>query len=197
MCRRFEGAGSPPGRVGLYAMADPRVRAATGADADAVVRFLADGFRSFRDFAPGWEPPAREAESLLATEWVLGQAECWFVIAEDDAGQAGQCGFHPAHSERMMRGEPIPGLAHFWQLFVRRDLWGGGLADELHAAAIAEIRARGYERARLVTPAVQARARRFYEARGWRPSGRSVGGFGAPPLELVEYELDLAWRNFA
>ena len=191
MCRRFERAGSPPGRVGLYAMADPHVRMATKSDADATVRFLADGFRSFGDFAPGWQPPAQDAESLLATEWVLDQAECWFVIAEDDAGHAGQCGFHPAHTERMMRGDAIPGLAHFWQLFVRRDLWGSGLADDLHSAAVTEIRARGYDRARLFTPAVQARARRFYEARGWRASGRSVGGFGAPPLELLEYELEV------
>ena len=171
-------------------MAEPRVRAATPADADAVLRFLTDGLRAFRDFAPGWEPPPDEADSLLATEWLLRHADCWFVIAEDETGHAGQCGFHPAHTERMMRGDPIPGLAHFWQLCVRRDLWGTGLADELHAAAVAEIPARGYERARLFTPAVQARARRFYEARGWRASGRSVGGFGTPPLELLEYELE-------
>lgn len=172
-------------------MDDVRIRPATGADTPAVVRFLAAGLETFGDFAPGWRPPAQDADSELATEWVLGRPETWFVIAEDASGHAGQCGFHPAHEERMMRGPRIPGLAHFWQLFVRRDLWGGGLADRLHGRAIAEIGACGYGRARLFTPAVQVRARRFYEERGWRPSGRSVGGFGAPALELVEYELDL------
>lgn len=176
----------------MYEVAEPRIRPATPADADAVLRFLADGFRAYRAFGPDWRPPAQDADSLLATEWVLGRPECWFVLAEDDAGHAGQCGFHPAHTERLMRGDPIPGLAHFWQLFVRRDLWGTGMADRLHAMALDAIRARGYERARLFTPAVQARARAFYERRGWRPSGRSVGGFGDPPLELVEYELSVS-----
>lgn len=176
-------------------MAEPTIRPATKADADAVTAFLQAGFQAFSDFAPGWKPPDPDADSLLATEWVLGRQETWFVLAEDSHGHAGQCGFHPAHTERLMRGDPIPGLAHFWQLFVRRDLWGSGLAHDLHTRAIAEIRARGYARARLFTPAVQARARRFYEARGWELSGRSVGGFGEPPIELVEYELQVAPRN--
>ena len=90
-----------------------------------------------------------------------------------------------------MRGARIPDLAHFWQLFVRRDLWGGGLAGELHDMALAEIHARGYARARLFTPAGQARARRFYAKRGWRASGRSVGDFGEPSMDLAEYVLDL------
>ncbi len=168
-------------------MADPRIRPATAADADAVIAFLQAGFRTFADFAPGWRSPEEGAGARLATEWVLRRPETWLVIAEDADGHAGQCGFHPAHSERLMRGDPIPGLAHFWQLFVRRDLWGSGLADELHRRALAEIHARGYARTRLFTPAVQARARRFYEARGWELSGRSIGSFGDPPLELVEY----------
>ena len=179
---------SPTGRVDLYAMDDTRIRRATKADADAVVSFLQAGFRTFADFAPGWTSPEEGPDARLATEWVLTRPETWLVIAEDGAGHAGQCGFHPAHTERLMRGDPIPGLAHFWQLFVRRDLWGSGLSDRLHDMALAEIASRGYARTRLFTPAVQARARCFYEARGWRLSGRSVGGFGDPPIELVEYE---------
>ena len=152
---------------------------------------LAGGVGSYRDFAPGWRPPRYGDDTLLATEWVLSKSETFYLVAEDAGGHAGQCGFHPAHEERMMRGAPIPGVAHFWQLFVRRDLWGTGLADRLHAMTVAEIVARGYERARLFTPAPHGRARAFYEKRGWRTSGRSVSDLGEPPLELVEYVLEV------
>lgn len=174
------------------APADMQIRAACRDDVPAVLDAMAAGFETYREFAPDWQPPARDADALLATEWVLDRAETWYVIAEDAAGHAGQCGFHPGHEERMMRGAPIPGLAHFWQLFVRQDLWGTGLAGQLHEMAVDEMRARGYVRARLFTPAGQARARRFYERRGWGASGRSIAGFGERPLELLEYVLDLA-----
>ena len=67
-------------------------------------------------------------------------------------------------------GDPVPGTAHFWQLFVRQDLWGTGLAGDLHDRAVTEMRSRGYTRARLLTPTGQARARAFYKRRGWRES---------------------------
>lgn len=169
-----------------------RIRAASREDAEAVVRMLAAGFETFREFAPGWQPAPTGADAVVATEWVLSRPGTWYVIAEDAAGHAGQCGFHPGHEERMMRGARIPGLAHFWQLFVRRDLWGSGLAGELHGMAVHAMRERGYERARLFTPAASGRARGFYEREGWVVSGRTIAGMGDPPLELVEYVLDLA-----
>ena len=177
---------------------DLTLRAARGAEAEEILRFLRAGFETFRAWSPGWDPPEFDADAVLATEWVLNRPETWFVIAEDAAGQAGQCGFHQGHEQRMMRGAPIPGLAHFWQLFVRPDLWGSGLAARLHDAALAEIRARKYERARLFTPAGHARARRFYERHGWRASGRALGeGLGTPPMEMVEYVREVARkRNF-
>jgi GNAT superfamily N-acetyltransferase len=61
----------------------------------------------------------------------------------------------------------VPGVAHLWQLFVLPGWWGRGVAASLHAAAISEMRARGYERGRVFTPSLHTRARRFYERRGW------------------------------
>ena len=63
------------------------------------------------------------------------------------------------------------GGVYLWHLFTRPAWWGTGLAAGLHDAFLAEARARGYRTARLHTPAGHARARRFYERRGWRVSG--------------------------
>jgi GNAT superfamily N-acetyltransferase len=159
----------------------------------AVLALMQAGFEGYRSFAPpGWKPPEQDRGAALAVEYVVTHADTWYVVAEDEQGHAGQCGFHSAHEERMMRGSRIPGMAHLWQLFVREDLWGSGLGDRLHRVAVEAMRGRGFTRARLNTPAGQARARAFYDRRGWVETGASdLGGLGAPALEVVRYELDL------
>jgi GNAT superfamily N-acetyltransferase len=170
-----------------------RFRDGQPADAPAVIDLLKQGFESYRAFAPpGWEPPDPGPEEEMATERVLGYDEVWYVIAEDERGHAAQCGFTPAHERRNMQGPRVPGTAHFWQLFVREDLWGSGIAGDLHERAVDAMRERGYTRARLLTPAGQRRARRFYERRGWREAPFTIE---APPdlggLPLVQYELEV------
>jgi len=170
-----------------------RIRKAEPSDAPAVISLLRDGFASYREFAPaGWEVPDPGAEELLVAEQFLGREEVWCVIAQDDRGHAGHCAFMPAHQRRNMKGDPLPGTAHLWQLFVRQDLWGSGLAADLYERAEREMRARGYTRARLLTPDGQARARAFYERRGWRHVPTTIED--AEPLaglEVVQYEVEL------
>jgi GNAT superfamily N-acetyltransferase len=169
------------------------IRAASRQDVPAVLALMAAGFETYRRFAPeDWQPPEQDRGAALAIEYIVTHPQTWYVVAEDAAGHAGQCGFHPAHEERMMRGRRIEGLAHFWQLFVREDLWGSGLGGRLHDLSVEAMRERGFTRARLNTPAGQARARRFYERRGWRSAGPSPDGLGSPAIELLRYELDLA-----
>ena len=70
-------------------------------------------------------------------------------------------------------------------MYVRPSAWGSGLADELHAAAVAELGRRGTERARLWVLDGNGRARRFYERHGWRPDGSSrVVEFPPHPIDL-------------
>lgn len=172
---------------------DVKIRPATAGDAPAVMDLLAQGFETYRRFAPqGWEPPVPETGSGLAMGELLVDPRVWYVVAEDERGHAGQCGFAPAHELRTMQGARIPGMAHLWQLFVREDRWGSGLADELHARALAEMRALGYEHARLGTPVGQARSRAFYEKRGWRTAPFSIKEpADLNGLELVEYRIEL------
>jgi GNAT superfamily N-acetyltransferase len=168
-----------------------RIRPAEPSDAAAIVDTISAAFSLYAEFAPsGWRPPEHGAEEVMAIGQILARPGVWYRIAEDSDGLAGQCGVVPAYTERWLQGDPIPGLAHFWQLFVRPDWWGRGLAPYLHDAAIEAMRADGFERARLRTPAGQARARRFYERGGWELAESGLDG-GALGLEVVEYRREL------
>jgi GNAT superfamily N-acetyltransferase len=81
-------------------------------------------------------------------------------------------------------------LAHLRNLFISRDHWGSGLARELHDAAVAEARRRGFREIRLFAAAGQARARRFYEREGWVQAGEPAYD-PRPDLVMVEYRLAL------
>jgi hypothetical protein len=58
--------------------------------------------------------------------------------------------------------------------------WGRGLADERHDRALGLVRELGSAKCHLWVLEENARARRFYERRGWRENGRT---------RVVEYPL--------
>ena len=168
---------------------DVTIRPAHADDAPQIAHLAIAGFETYRAFAPdGWEPPtidAATAEVIAA----LALPSAWCTIASDAAGHAGHVGWLAAEHAR--RPVADPGLAHLWQLFVRRDRWGDGLARRLHDAALEAAGARGFTVMRLYTPARQARARRFYEREGWtlaRPAFDDAA-FG---MSIVEYRRALA-----
>ena len=70
--------------------------------------------------------------------------------------------------------------------------WGSGLAGAAHAEVLAYWRAEGYQRGWLRVLEQNLRARRFYERRGWQPTGaRERSGFAPFPV-LLTYEVDLS-----
>lgn len=170
-------------------------RRATVEDVDAILANLIAGFHSFLEFAPaGWIPP--EPRPAVTRE-VLARPDTWALLAHAATGEMiGHVSFTPALGDpfRQPQGKwreqpPVPGKAHLWQLFVHPEHWGRRVAARLHDAAIAEMAARGYERARLFTPAANRRSRAFYERRGWVYEDE-----GPDPdlgLPLVEYSLEL------
>jgi GNAT superfamily N-acetyltransferase len=95
----------------------------------------------------------------------------------------------PARASREKDAPRVPGLVHLRHLFVLEPWWGTGLAKELHDRAVAAMRERGWQHARLFTPAQNARARRFYEREGWKAGTP----FWEPGLQLetVEYRIEL------
>lgn len=167
---------------------DMELRRATGEDAEAMAETAREGFESFGAWAPaGWRPlTVPDAEAIREG---LARPSTWGLLATDAGRVAGHVAFTQAREPAEPRPD-IPGLAHFWQLFVRREWWGTGLATELNRRAVAEAASQGYEAMRLLTPAGSARGRAFYEREGWSTDGvlHPEPSFG---LDLVEYRRRL------
>lgn len=75
-------------------------------------------------------------------------------------------------------------------LYVVPEWWGKGVAAELHDAGLEIVRDLGSAKIHLWVLEENARARRFYERRGWRENGQTrVVLFPPNPLD-VGYTLD-------
>ena len=166
-----------------------RVRPATTSDADALAQTVAEGFESYRDFAPDdWCPPDRLELAIGIAVRLRAEDQHTWVAEEDDGTIAGQAAYVPAARSR----HPVhdPSLAHLGQLFVRRAHWGTGLARHLLSLVVADATEREFAAMRLFTPVGHARARRFYEREGWEPRGEPM--LEQPRgLELIEYRRSL------
>lgn len=75
--------------------------------------------------------------------------------------------------------------------YVLPERWGGDVASALHDAVLNAIRATGAASAHLWVLEANARARRFYERRGWRENGTTrVVPYPPNPID-VGYSLEL------
>lgn len=161
------------------------LRPAGPQDAAAAHAVARAGMSTYTAFAgPGWTPPADTPEMIAAR-----LARGWGVLAEH-RGEAVGFGAAEAAREQSRAGALVPGLAHVWAIFVAEAHWGTGLAARLLTAVLDEAAGRGFAEARLHTPALQARARRFYAREGWRETG-GPQWVAATGLDLVELRRDL------
>ena len=69
--------------------------------------------------------------------------------------------------------------------------WGSGLAGRAHDATIMLWRKRAYDHAWLRVFEANQRARRFYERRGWQPTGERSRSTFAPQPVLLTYRREL------
>jgi RimJ/RimL family protein N-acetyltransferase len=139
----------------------PRVRAAEPADYDAMGElFLAAG-------RAAWAFAGPEAlEAMRAPAFIGGE-----LVAEDEQGVAGFV---------------IAMRCEIDLLYTHPRVWGSGVGRELLAAGEAQLRESGCTEATLWTEERNERARRVYEAAGWRPDGQVKERVwnGAPLTEL-------------
>lgn len=124
-------------------------------------------------------PPDRYRfpDEEMRAHWVsvLGDPGCEVVLAEHDGVPVGFASISPGWLRN---------------LFVVPAEWGRGAGGALHDEAVEVLRGHG-PRAQLWVLEQNARARRFYESRGWRDDGgRCNSQFPPHPLEL-RYSLDL------
>jgi GNAT superfamily N-acetyltransferase len=148
-------------------------RPARPADAETIARTSLLGLETWRAFAPaGWSPRSYD-ESVALVRDVLSRPGAWAVIASVAGEPAGHAGMIPGDWDG-------PHSAILFALFVRPPWWGSGLAGSLHDAFVDHARGAGYPQAWLATPAGHARARRFYERRGWRADTLLADNRGLP-----------------
>jgi GNAT superfamily N-acetyltransferase len=107
-----------------------------------------------------------------------------FLLVADSAGDevVGMALVTPASSRPSE-------VAVVQMVFVAPERWGGGIGGKLVAAALAEARTRGFERAQLWTHADDERVRRLYEGHGFGRSGPQVTGESGEPIVLYERPL--------
>jgi GNAT superfamily N-acetyltransferase len=161
------------------------LRRATPSDIETVIELVQAGIDSYREWAPDWapDPPSLEMRERLSPLY-SDDARAWILLAFDGDEAVGVV------SLSVMTGAdarvPAEGTIYLWQMFVRRDRQGGGLAGALIDRLLDEARRRGYDRVVLWTPAGAAQARRFYEREGFDLTGEEDpdSSFGLP---LVQY----------
>ena len=127
--------------------------------------------------------PPRPEQAERARGYVDDPEVVLFVA--DDAGEVVGMALGEQALSDDGSGPPVDGLCHVSMVFVAPDRWGEGLGGRLVDALLEEVRRRGYERAQLWTQMGNARDRRLYEGRGFRPSEKEKDEFGE---RIVHYQ---------
>jgi GNAT superfamily N-acetyltransferase len=115
---------------------------------------------------------------VVRSEWSARLVSDSHVVVADEGGTlVGTVGARPPWLE---------------SLFVLPERWGSGVAAALHDEALRLIAASGVTAATLDVMVDNARARRFYERRGWVPDGRTVTSPFPPYPTLLGYQRPLS-----
>ncbi|HEY7358877.1 MAG TPA: GNAT family N-acetyltransferase [Ktedonobacterales bacterium] len=161
------------GEVSVPDVPDPAIiRPATLADAPAIAEVHVRSWQwAYRGQLPDEyldglsDTLERRVEARRAALANLPPEHRWWI-----AEQAGQIvGFAITEPSRDDGAPPLTGEVAL--IYLLPEAAGKGIGRALFARAVADLRERGYQQAILWVLEGNARARRFYEAAGWRPDG--------------------------
>jgi GNAT superfamily N-acetyltransferase len=164
-----------------------RVRKAEAGDAMAIavvhVRSWQAAYEGLvpQDYLDGLDPVRRRAlwDRVLAEDaW----PRAGVLVAGDGKRVAGFAHLRPARDE-----DAGPSLiAEITAIYLVPEAWGIGVGRQLMTTSLDALERAGYRQATLWVLDSNERARRFYEAAGWRPDGtvKSDGSLGFPLSEI-------------
>ncbi|KUL30107.1 GNAT family N-acetyltransferase [Streptomyces regalis] len=106
------------------------------------------------------------------------------LVAETEVGIVGFTSFGPSQES--------PGIAEIGTLYAVPEVWSTGVGKQLMSATWAALRQADYALATLWVLEDNERARRFYEAHGWRADGTAVEDTtGGASLNKLRYRRSL------
>lgn len=175
------------------------VRFATHADAGVVADIQIRGWRAaYRGLVPdaildGFDVDQRTTRwAELIKRARRDATRIWVVSAETGAAadDAPVLGFAMAGPARDESAPPPDGAGEIYAIYVDPDVIGSGCGRALFTAATGELLARGYDPIVVWVFEDNPRARRFYEAAGFRLDGaRNTIDFDGTPIDEIRYHL--------
>lgn len=174
-----------------HALAEPAVRPARAEDAEAIAAVHVASWReAYRGMLPETflDGLSRLGKEALAREAILHpEGPGHRLVVLDRGGRI--LGFAAT-------GPGRDGAAELFAIYLHPSVWSRGLGRTLLAAAVADLARGGFTRVTLWVLERNARARTFYDALGWRPTGalRTQWQSGIIMREL-EYGFSIAALN--
>ena len=171
----------------LAAREDPVVRAPTGADVIALAQVYVASWRAgYRGIVPD---EVLDALSVVAqtARWQkllagIAKSEQRAFLVEENREVRGFIVTGP------LRGAEASGAGEVWAMYLDPASWRRGLGRRLLTHAEEDLASRGHRPIAIWVLAKNARAREFYAACGYSPTGETrVNQIGSAPLEEVRY----------
>ncbi|WP_327277647.1 GNAT family N-acetyltransferase [Streptomyces sp. NBC_01224] len=158
---------------GASAVAGVYVRSWQVAFAGLVPQHYLDAMDQSREDS-GWKT------RIVATQWPTSGV----LVAETEVGIVGFAGFSPS--------QETPAVAEIGTLYAMPEVWGTGIGKQLMLATLTTLGQADYTQATLWVLEDNERARRFYEAAGWRADGAAVEDTtGGAALNKLRYRRPL------